>query len=207
MMFLSGGPPAATATTTARSRARAHVRNRFRPTSSTASCARPPRFPRKISRMIKEDEAPPQMAVTGVVGGVPGGVPGGSMGGVIGSVLSSTPVAVPKIATPTRVRVSSGVSTGLLIRKVHSGVSAAGAPGAHSGRGDSPGADQQRRQHPEPAVDQRAPDAGAGRDRSREAVEVQAVPAERRAGRGRHAGAGELHARWGLNSPAGASSD
>jgi periplasmic protein TonB len=77
----------------------------------------PTKIPKKI-QMIKEDEAPPQMASTGVVGGVPGGVPGGSMGGVIGSVLSSTPVAVPKIATPTRVRVSSGVSSGLLIRKV-----------------------------------------------------------------------------------------
>ncbi len=78
----------------------------------------PTKIPKKILENLKEDEAPPQMAVTGVVGGVPGGVPGGSMGGVIGSVLSSTPVAVPKIATPQRVRVSSGVSTGLLIRKV-----------------------------------------------------------------------------------------
>ena len=77
----------------------------------------PTKIPQKV-KMIQEDEAPPAMATTGVVGGVPGGVPGGSMGGVIGSVLSSTPVAVPKIATPTRVRVSSGVSTGLLIRKV-----------------------------------------------------------------------------------------
>src|SRR5580704_10578704 len=78
----------------------------------------PTKIPKKV-QMIKEDEAPPPvMASTGVVGGVPGGVPGGSMGGVIGSVLSSTPVAVPKIATPTRVRVSSGVSSGLLIRKV-----------------------------------------------------------------------------------------
>jgi protein TonB len=78
----------------------------------------PTKIPKQI-KMIQEDEAPPpSMASAGVVGGVPGGVPGGSMGGVIGSVLSSTPVAVPKIATPTRVRVSSGVSTGLLIRKV-----------------------------------------------------------------------------------------
>lgn len=80
------------------------------------------RTPTKIPKMVKmiqEDEAPPPMAASaGVVGGVPGGVPGGSMGGVIGSVLSSTPVAVPKIATPTRVRVSSGVVSGLLLRKV-----------------------------------------------------------------------------------------
>ncbi len=78
----------------------------------------PTKIPKKVE-MIKEDEAPPPvMASTGVVGGVPGGVPGGSMGGVIGSVLSSTPVAVPKIATPQRVRVSSGVSQGLIVRRV-----------------------------------------------------------------------------------------
>jgi len=77
----------------------------------------PTKIPQKV-KMIQEDEAPPAMATTGVVGGVPGGVPGGSMGGVMGSILSSTPVAAPKIATPQRVRVSSGVSTGLLIRKV-----------------------------------------------------------------------------------------
>ena len=78
----------------------------------------PTKIPQKV-QMIKEEEAPPPvMASAGVVGGVPGGVPGGSMGGVIGSVLSSTPVAVPKIAVPQRVRVSAGVTSGLLIRKV-----------------------------------------------------------------------------------------
>jgi periplasmic protein TonB len=73
----------------------------------------------KVIKMIQEDEAPPPAASVGVVGGVPGGVPGGSMGGVIGSVLSSTPVAVPKIAAPQRVRVSSGVVSGLLLRRVN----------------------------------------------------------------------------------------
>jgi periplasmic protein TonB len=78
----------------------------------------PTKIPQKV-QMIKEDEAPPPvMASAGVVGGVPGGVPGGSMGGVIGSVLSATPVAVPKVATPQRVRVSSGVSQGLLVKRV-----------------------------------------------------------------------------------------
>ncbi len=77
----------------------------------------PTKIPQKI-QMIKEDEAPPAMASAGVVGGVPGGIPGGSMGGVIGGIISSTPVAVPKIATPQRVRVSAGVTSGLLIRKV-----------------------------------------------------------------------------------------
>jgi periplasmic protein TonB len=78
----------------------------------------PTEIPQKV-KMIQEDEAPPAMATTGVVGGVPGGIPGGSMGGVIGSVLSSTPTVAPHIATPQRVRVSSGVSSGLLIRRVN----------------------------------------------------------------------------------------
>jgi periplasmic protein TonB len=79
----------------------------------------PTKIPQKV-QMIKEDEAPPPtMAASGVVGGVPGGVPGGQMGGIIGGIVSSTPMAVPKVATPQRVRVSSGVSTGLLLRKVN----------------------------------------------------------------------------------------
>jgi periplasmic protein TonB len=79
----------------------------------------PTKIPQKV-QMIKEDEAPPpSMASAGVVGGVPGGVPGGSMGGVIGSVLSSMPTVAPKIATPQRVRVSSGVVSGLLLRRVN----------------------------------------------------------------------------------------
>src|SRR5438270_10448451 len=78
----------------------------------------PTKIPEKV-QMIKEEEAPPPtMASSGVVGGVPGGVPGGQMGGVIGGIISSTPVAVPKVATPQRVRVSQGVSQGLLVRKV-----------------------------------------------------------------------------------------
>ncbi|MGB8985602.1 MAG: TonB family protein [Candidatus Sulfotelmatobacter sp.] len=78
----------------------------------------PTKIPQKI-QMIKEDEQPPSMASAGVVGGVPGGMPGGSMGGVIGGIISSTPVAVPKVATPQRVRVSAGVTSGLLVRKVN----------------------------------------------------------------------------------------
>src|SRR5208282_895783 len=66
----------------------------------------PTKIPEKI-QMIKEEEAPPDLGGGGVPGGVPGGIPGGSAGGVIGGIISSTPVAVPKIATPQRVRVSS----------------------------------------------------------------------------------------------------
>jgi periplasmic protein TonB len=71
----------------------------------------PTKIPQKV-QMITEDEPPPSMASGGVVGGVPGGVPGGQMGGVLGGILSSTPVAVPKVAAPSRVRVSQGVVQG-----------------------------------------------------------------------------------------------
>jgi len=81
----------------------------------------PTKIPQKI-QMIKEDEAPPPMnAGGGVVGGVPGGIPGGQLGGVIGSVISSTSslAAVPRFvpATPTRIRISQGVTRGLLIHR------------------------------------------------------------------------------------------
>ena len=74
-------------------------------------------IPKTIAQVKDEPEQPPSAA--GVVGGVPGGIPGGQMGGVIGGIISSTPVAVPKVATPQRVRVSQGVSQGLLVRKVN----------------------------------------------------------------------------------------
>src|ERR1700722_8184666 len=76
----------------------------------------PTKIPDKV-QMIKEEEAPPDLGA-GVPGGVPGGIPGGAAGGVMGGILSSTQVAVPKVATPQRIRVSQGVSTGLLLKKV-----------------------------------------------------------------------------------------
>lgn len=82
---------------------------------SSGQLRTPGRIPEKV-QMIKEEEAPPP-SMAGVVGGVVGGVPGGSAGGVIGGIINQA-VAVPKIATPQRVRVSQGVSTGLLIKKV-----------------------------------------------------------------------------------------
>jgi len=77
----------------------------------------PTKIPEKVA-MIKEEAAPPPTTTGGVFGGVPGGVPGGSMGGVIGGIISTTPVAVPKVAVPTRVRVSAGVQQGNLISQV-----------------------------------------------------------------------------------------
>jgi protein TonB len=89
---------------------------------STGSLRTPARIPQKV-QMINEEEAPPPMPVSsGVIGGVPGGVPGGQMGGVIGGIinsasrLSTAPKFVP--ATPQRVRISQGVTKGLLFRRV-----------------------------------------------------------------------------------------
>ena len=84
----------------------------------------PSRVPTKV-HMITEEEAPPPPGVTGgVVGGVPGGTPGGQLDGVIGGIIRSNayvPVVHPASKpTPTvqRVRVSQGVTQGLLIYKI-----------------------------------------------------------------------------------------
>ncbi len=80
----------------------------------------PSKIPQRV-QMIKEDEAPPPMATGGVVGGVPGGIPGGQLGGVIGSVISSTNslASVPKFVpvVPQRIRISQGVTRGLMIHR------------------------------------------------------------------------------------------
>lgn len=88
---------------------------------SSGELRTPTKIPKKIE-MIKEDEAPPPMTATGgVVGGVPGGIPGGQMGGVIGGIVNATSnlSAVPKFVpvVPQRVRISQGVTRGLLIHK------------------------------------------------------------------------------------------
>jgi protein TonB len=82
----------------------------------------PGRIPAKV-QMIKEDDAPPPPAISGgIVGGVPGGIPGGQLGGVIGGIVSSTSsvAAVSNLSKPApqRVRVSPGVSKGLLIHRI-----------------------------------------------------------------------------------------
>ena len=87
---------------------------------NTGQLRTPTKIPQKV-QMIKEEEAPPPMAATGgVVGGVPGGIPGGQLGGVIGGIVSSTNAAIPKFVpvTPQRVRISQGVTKGLLIHKL-----------------------------------------------------------------------------------------
>jgi protein TonB len=74
----------------------------------------PTKIPQKIQKVV-EDEAPAPSS--GVMGGVQGGIAGGSLGGVMGSIVGSA-MPAPKIATPQRVRVSSGVSQGLLVKRV-----------------------------------------------------------------------------------------
>jgi len=79
----------------------------------------PSRIPQKI-QMIREEEAPPP-AMAGVVGGIPGGIPGGQLGGVIGGIISSTPagaIIVPKLEPVKRIRVSQGVTQGMVISKI-----------------------------------------------------------------------------------------
>ena len=79
----------------------------------------PSSIPSKVE-MLKEAEAPPADVTGGVLGGVPGGIPGGQLGGVIGGIISSTSnlAAVPKLSKPAptaqRVRVSQGVTQGML---------------------------------------------------------------------------------------------
>jgi len=80
----------------------------------------PTKIPQTV-QMIREDEAPPDLAGGGVPGGVPGGIPGGQVGGVIGGILGSTSNAAPKLAVPPppkRIRVSQGVTEGRLIQKI-----------------------------------------------------------------------------------------
>jgi len=89
---------------------------------STGQLRTPTKIPQKV-QMIREEEAPPPMAATGgVVGGVPGGIPGGQVGGVIGGIINATSslAVVPKFmpVVPQRVRISQGVTKGLLVHRV-----------------------------------------------------------------------------------------
>lgn len=84
----------------------------------------PGRIPEKV-QMIKEAEVPPPTMTTGgVIGGVPGGIPGGQLGGAIGGIINATPslAAVPKLSksapTVQRVRVSQGVTKGMVVYRI-----------------------------------------------------------------------------------------
>lgn len=79
----------------------------------------PKAIPKDI-KIIKEEEAPPDVGA-GMVGGVPGGVAGGSMGGVIGGVIggaSSTAAPPPPKVTPKRITVGGNVQAAHLVNRV-----------------------------------------------------------------------------------------
>jgi periplasmic protein TonB len=85
----------------------------------------PTRIPSKVQMIHEEEAPPPEMGTGGVVGGVPGGIPGGQLGGVIGGIVSQTSNlnAIPKLSFPTppapkRVRISQGVTKGLLLTRI-----------------------------------------------------------------------------------------
>jgi protein TonB len=85
---------------------------------NTGQLRTPTRIPRKVE-MIREEEAPPPAISGGVVGGIPGGVPGGQLGGVIGGIIGSTSTStiIPKLEPVKRVRISQGVTRGMVISK------------------------------------------------------------------------------------------
>ena len=87
---------------------------------STGQLRIPTRIPRRVE-MIREEETPLPAMAEGVVGGIPGGVPGGQLGGVIGGIISSTPTPtaiVPKLEPVKRIRISQGITQGMVISKI-----------------------------------------------------------------------------------------
>jgi periplasmic protein TonB len=79
----------------------------------------PKAIPKDI-KIIKEEEAPPDVGA-GMIGGVPGGVSGGSMGGVIGGVIGgagSTAAPPPPKVTPKRISVGGNVQAAHLVNRV-----------------------------------------------------------------------------------------
>jgi protein TonB len=94
-----------------------HVAVKQEDTSALKTPTSIPKQAKMVNDQPQQAEAPPS-AVAGVVGGVPGGVAGGQVGGVLGGVLSRTPAAVPAKPNVQRVRVSQGVTQGLLTRNV-----------------------------------------------------------------------------------------
>lgn len=122
LTFLVAPPPPPPPPPPAAEQAQRVVRQVETDMLSTGELRMPTKIPQKV-QMIREEEAPPPMAATGgVVGGVPGGIPGGQAGGVIGGIINATSslAAVPKFVPviPQRVRISQGVTKGMLINRV-----------------------------------------------------------------------------------------
>jgi TonB family protein len=64
------------------------------------------------------DDPPPGGEAEAIPGSIPAGSPA-PQSDVSNGILSSSPPIKPRVSAPTRVRVSQGVSTGLLLRKVN----------------------------------------------------------------------------------------
>jgi len=81
----------------------------------------PTKIPEKV-QMLNEETPPSLQPGEGVIGGVPGGIAGGQLGGVIGGIISSTNnlAIVPKLVpvVPKRIRISQGITQGMLLRKI-----------------------------------------------------------------------------------------
>ncbi len=75
--------------------------------------------PREIPKTVTiiRDEKSRTDKPVGIVGDVPGGVPDGNLYGIATMLRSAEPIT-PKLTTPAKVRVSSGVAQGLLIRQI-----------------------------------------------------------------------------------------
>jgi len=122
LSFLMASPPPPPPPPPVPAEAAAKVVQRIETDLVDGSLRTPSRIPQKV-QMIREEEAPPTLSSGGVIGGVPGGIPGGQLGGVIGGIISSTSTLspVPKLAipaSPKRVRISQGVTRGMLIQKI-----------------------------------------------------------------------------------------
>ena len=98
----------------------------------------PSKIPKKV-QMIEQEEAPPQNCRRSGWSGWRS--PGGSSGGVIGGIIGSA-APPPKVATPQKLRVSSGVAEGLKIHDVNAHLSADGPDCAYPGRCDFAGNDK-----------------------------------------------------------------
>ena len=74
----------------------------------------PTRIPEHVVKVEDEVRVAPSIAVSNGLGDSQAG----QMNGVLRSILNSSAAAIPKVATPKRAIVSSGVSEGMLIHKV-----------------------------------------------------------------------------------------
>ena len=122
LSFLVAPPPPPPPPPPAASEAAAKVVQRAESDIADGRLRTPGMIPQKV-QMIQEEEAPPALSSGGVIGGVPGGIPGGQLGGVIGGIISSTSTlsAAPKLAiaaAPRRIRISQGVTKGLLNQEI-----------------------------------------------------------------------------------------